>query len=437
MQYIQGSTLETVIRELRRKTGSAPHPEAEPRSTRIAARLLSADFASPAAETRDADGVAVPSGSSRARDFELSQDEASPSSASAAEIFPERSVRERPFFHHVARLGIQIAEALEYAHSLGVVHRDVKPSNLLLDEQGKVWVADLGLAQIDSEASLAMTGDVLGTIRYMSPEQAMGRRGMADPRTDIYSLGVTLYELLTFRPAFSSADRSVLLRQVLQEEPPPPRSLNSAIPRDLETIVLKAIAKERQARYDSAQDLADDLRRFLADQPIRAKRPTLLERASKWTQRHRGVVAAVLLLTTAVLAVSTLLVGQAYEEQQLAARREAAQRARADHAREQAQAETALALRQQLAARRQLHGARIQLAEQEMRRGRWARPARCSPRSAPGPANKTCGASLGAISGGVCAAGCNSRWTLIPAALSPLPTRPTATFLLGRGRRHR
>jgi hypothetical protein len=156
-----------------------------------------------------------------------------------------------------------------------------------------------------------LTGDLVGTLRYMSPEQALGKRGLVDPRSDIYSLAVTLYELLTLRPAFAGEDRQELLRRIAQEEPPPPRRLNRAVPAELETIVLKAMAKEPAERYASAQELADDLRRWLDDRPIRARRPPLWQRLRKWLRRHRAVVTAAcvaavagLTLTVAVLAAS-------------------------------------------------------------------------------------------------------------------------------------
>src|SRR5262249_33666863 len=152
------------------------------------------------------------------------------------------------FFRKAAQLGVQAALALEHAHQLGVVHRDIKPGNLLLDVRGDLWVTDFGLAQMAGSGghavgNLTMTGDLIGTLRYMSPEQALAKRGVIDHRTDIYSLGVTLYELLTLQHAYDGRDREELLRQIASEEPRPPRRLNKAIPRELETIVLKAIQK--------------------------------------------------------------------------------------------------------------------------------------------------------------------------------------------------
>src|SRR5262249_39500885 len=139
-----------------------------------------------------------------------------------------------------------------------------------------------GLARCPGDSDLTRTGDVLGTLRYMSPEQARGRAGAVDPRSDVYGLGATLYELLTLRPAFLGNDREELLRQIVSEEPYTPRRFNKSLPVELETIVLKALAKSPGDRYDSARELAEDLRRFLDDKPIRARRPSLFERSRRW-----------------------------------------------------------------------------------------------------------------------------------------------------------
>src|SRR6185295_13041000 len=213
--------------------------------------------------------------------------------------------------------------------SLGVVHRDIKPGNLLLDTAGNLWVADFGLARCQTDVGLTLTGDLVGTLRYMSPEQALARRAVVDHRTDIYALGATLYELLTLEPLLAGHDRHELLQQIAVDEPVSPRSLNDAIPVDLETIVLKAASKAAEDRYSTAQEFADDLRRFLDDKPILAKPPTLWEKAGRWSRRHRtAVLSAVALLLVAVigLATATALVLRKERETQLAYRAEAQQR---------------------------------------------------------------------------------------------------------------
>jgi serine/threonine protein kinase len=190
-----------------------------------------------------------------------------------------------------ARLAIQAAEALEHAHALGVLHRDIKPANLLLERDGHLWVSDFGLARFQGSGDLTGSGDLLGTVRYMSPEQASGGR-ILDARTDVYSLGATLYELLSGRPAVDGEDRQELIRKINCEEPTPLRKLDPTIPLDLETIVGKAMAKEPERRYATAGEVALDLRRFCEDRPILARRPTLAGHIVRWSRRHRRATAA-------------------------------------------------------------------------------------------------------------------------------------------------
>ncbi len=220
-----------------------------------------------------------------------------------------------------ALLGMQAALALEHAHELGVVHRDIKPANLLVEAGSaiapggngamasdvRLWVTDFGLAQFrHGPAGLTVTGDLVGTLRYMSPEQTLARPIGVDHRTDLYSLGATLYEFLTLEPAFDGQDRHELLRQIAIDEPRPLRKFNKAVPAELETIVLKAMAKNPEERYATAQEMASDLGRFLRDEPILARPLTVLARTRRWARRHRGVMLSV---AVAALAALTMLAG--------------------------------------------------------------------------------------------------------------------------------
>jgi serine/threonine protein kinase len=232
----------------------------------------------------------------------------------AAQLSTQRASRAGGFYRTVASLGAQAAEALEHAHQLGVIHRDIKPGNLLVDGRGNLWVTDFGLAQFHNRAGLTRTGDLLGTLRYMSPEQAAGQGAPLDPRTDVYSLGATLYEMLTLEPMFGGGDHARLLRQILYDEPRPLRAVEKTVPEELETIILKAVSKSPSDRYATAQEFADDLHRFLEYQPIRARRPTLVHRVRKWGRRHPSVVVAsvvlLVLLTLASLASAALVLGE-------------------------------------------------------------------------------------------------------------------------------
>jgi len=256
--------------------------------------------------------------------------------APGAAAITRQSTDSPAFFRHVAELGAQAAGALEYAHQMGVVHRDVKPGNLILDGRGHVWVTDFGLARFGAAPGLTGSGDLVGTLRYMSPEQAAGEP-VIDPRGDVYSLGATLYELLALRPAVPGSDRPTCLRRLLEEDPAPPRTINRAVPVELETVVLKAMARSPADRYPSAAELAADLRRFLDDRPVLARRPSGFDRALRWARRHPawlGAAVVVLLFGVLVLAASTALVAReqartrdAYDRERLRAE-EAEQRFR-------------------------------------------------------------------------------------------------------------
>jgi serine/threonine protein kinase len=283
MQLIDGKSLAVLIRQLR---GEPASPGGEPPSPKGDGDL-----------TTSFPGTAPP-----------------PTEEVAA-LATQASRKDRTHYRNIAEMIAQAADALEHAHSLGIVHRDVKPANLILDDAGHLWVTEFGLARFGSDADLTMTGDLLGTLRYMSPEQALAKHGLVDHRTDVYSLGATLYELLTLLPAMAGADKQEILRKIAFEEPKLPRSVDRSIPAELETITLKALAKEPTERYATAGELAGDLRRWLGHLTIQARPPGLRQRVAKWARRHPGVTAtagisaALLLgLVIAGLAVNNALI---------------------------------------------------------------------------------------------------------------------------------
>lgn len=212
---------------------------------------------------------------------------------------------ERLDFARAAKIAREMAEAVGHAHGRGVIHRDIKPANVLMDRDGRAKVVDFGLARVTTERSLTTTGELLGTPKYMSPEQADGQGGLG-PATDIYSIGVTLFEMVALRPPFDEDDPARLLVRIVMDEAPRPSELRAGIPRDLETVIMKCLEKEPSGRYASAQDLADDLGRFLAGDPVVARPIGALVRLGRRARKHRAtlaVVASVLLLASAVLGV--------------------------------------------------------------------------------------------------------------------------------------
>jgi serine/threonine protein kinase len=292
MQFIEGHSLDLVLEEVRRLRGlplleeCAATERSEVLSQGLARGLISGGFTR-SSEDRDEPSAAGTEGSSAAI--------VEPSTAEGRSDLANQS--DLQYFRSVARIGLQVAEALAYAHQQGILHRDIKPSNILLDIGGTAWVTDFGLAKADDSAGLTGQGDIVGTLRYMAPERFAGR---ADRRSDLYGLGLTLYEMLTLRAAFAYTDRARLVDRVLYEEPLRPRRVDPRVPRDLETIVLKAIAKEPPRRYASAQALAEDLRRFLADRPIEARQTPVWERCWRFCRRNAALSASIALLTTAL-----------------------------------------------------------------------------------------------------------------------------------------
>jgi len=292
MQLIEGQSLAALVQQLRRQAG-LPSPDELHSSSAVHSSYVLGTGTQTAGDSSAASrgGQARPATGKPLLPDTVSKFE--------AQLSTQHAGRDSRFFQTAARLMQQAAQALEHAHELGIVHRDIKPANLLLEVYGTLWVTDFGLAQFHTDAGLTRTGDIPGTIRYMSPEQASGQRTL-DHRTDIYSLGATFYELLTLEPIFFGRDAQFLLNQVLHTEPRPLRQRDKTIPIELETIILKAVSKNPADRYRTAGDLAADLQRFLDHKPILARRPTLVDRARKWSRRHPSVVVATVVVLAAL-----------------------------------------------------------------------------------------------------------------------------------------
>jgi serine/threonine-protein kinase len=324
MQYIEGRPLDDVLAELRRlRAEAAPgagRPAAEfptnqgipaggPSSAEVARSLWQGHYRP--VSRPDGAGVAEADAAGRPGQARGSAD-ARTSSAPTLLADPQR-----PYAKSVAHLGVQVAEALEYAAGQGVLHRDVKPSNLLLDVWGTAWLTDFGLAKAAGAPDLTRPGDLLGTLCYLAPERFKGR---ADVRSDVYSLGLTLYELLALRPAFEGHDQAELVQHVTTAEAPRLDRLNPQLPRDLVTVVHKAMAKEPADRYQTAGALAEDLRRFLDDRTIVARRLSLPEQAWRLCRRNPSTAA---LLAGSLLLVMALAGGGLWLLVQQAQRRQA------------------------------------------------------------------------------------------------------------------
>jgi eukaryotic-like serine/threonine-protein kinase len=336
MQFIRGEGLDEIIKELlllndRRQdakggelTTAIPENDSRTLARTVARGLMTGQLADP---------TPVPADRTSAEDNEVGPpsltanwSQANPETSPAPEsprysavtvredapgsILSERAeltASERHYFRGVAQIALQVAEALDYAHGQRILHRDIKPSNLMMDAHGTVWVTDFGLAKADDSDGPTRTGDIVGTLRYMAPERF---EGQSDPRSDIYALGATLYELLTLRAAFDEPNRGRLIDHVLHRDPIPPRVLDPRIPRDLEVICLKCLSKEPERRYATAADLRDELRRFLAGEPIRARQSGAFERGWRWARRNPAVAG---LLTALAAALLTGFLGIAWQ----------------------------------------------------------------------------------------------------------------------------
>ncbi len=312
MQYIHGQNLDTVIDELRRFSRSERNETELIKETRV----LESDSVVSATAT-----VSLLKGFAKKPNLAIDEAQAKPDTAEKSDrhrLDQSNMMAANPssewsqvgestdnYFHRVAHVGIQVADALEFAHEHGVLHRDIKPGNLILDTAGVVWVTDFGLAKNDGD-NLTHTGDVVGTLRYMAPERF---EGQVDRRSDVYSLGLTLYELCTLEFAFGENDRAKLVKQVMGQSPVPPRHIRPEIPKDLETVIVKATARDTIDRYQSAEELSADLKRFLKGSPVKARRVSLSERVWRWSKRHPSRAALVVCLT---LLITTLLVGSIF-----------------------------------------------------------------------------------------------------------------------------
>ncbi len=306
MQFIQGQGLDAVLKELRQikaaqddsSLSSAKTYTPTPVSCSVASQLIH-----PSGQPSDQPPQSFPLQHGSGAKAQYTTDKissletnANPTSSIRAPLTGGDSNKSH-FFRSVAQIGCQVARALDYAHGQGILHRDIKPSNLLLDNETHVWVSDFGLAKLLGD-ELTQTGDVVGTIGYMAPERL---RGWSDPRSDVYGIGITLYELVTLQPAFASSDRLELLRKIGEEQPTRPTIIDRRIPKDLETIILKSIEKEPERRYRSAGELADDLDRFLTGKPIFARQNGRVERMLLACRRNPVVTSLALLLFSALL----------------------------------------------------------------------------------------------------------------------------------------
>lgn len=283
MELISGKPLNTLIRRFAEQDVAAASP------ARLAQLLQNELLGTPLAPT------------------EPDQDK-TPAGSSHIGVGSSVSGRGRAYYQQVARWMADAADALHYAHGQEIIHRDVKPGNLILSTDGRIMICDFGLAKTADDQSYTMTGTLVGTLRYLSPEQAMAKRVRVDHRTDIYSLGATMYELLCFQPACPGDDDKEILGAIIARDPKPPRKITSTVPSELETICLKCMEKSPEARYATARALAEDLRRYSHDLPIVAKRPGPIHRLHKFVRRHKAqviaVTAGVLLTVVGVFSVS-------------------------------------------------------------------------------------------------------------------------------------
>ncbi len=211
-------------------------------------------------------------------------------------------------YRWVGKIGAQVADALGYSHQLGILHRDIKPANLMLDDKGQVWITDFGLVKISDEEQITKTGAVLGTPQYLAPESL---KGIYDQQSETYCLGLSLYELATLKPAFAPGSHAEVFHRIIDESAAPPAKVDASIPRDLATIIEKAINKDPKLRYQNAFDLRNDLRAFVEDRPISARRPSLIEQGMRWGRKN-PVVASLVALSAALVFATAIIASSAW-----------------------------------------------------------------------------------------------------------------------------
>lgn len=287
MQYIEGQPLDNVLQELSRiRTGNSPPA---PAGTKAIAMGDVSTIASAINGTEPSNDPTDHDSPSTRTESDISQSNVSASTLATQGLF----------WRNIAKIGIQVASALDHAHTHKTLHRDIKPSNLLIDGEGNTWVTDFGLAKYFESPDLTRTGEVVGTLRYMSPEQLNGK---ADERSDIFALGLTLYEMAALKPAYDATDRNQLMQQALESNPKRLRSVNPQVPKDLDTIIHKCITSEPATRYQSAGALLDDLKRFIAGEPVLARRINPMQRLAKWCRRRPAVASLIAALFLSLIA---------------------------------------------------------------------------------------------------------------------------------------
>lgn len=310
MEYVEGNSLHEIVRSMRETAGMAkPDSGTDGKTDKIKSTLLEV---SPRQQ-----GSRIDLGPNEARDNEVRNENEPGLPPAARPVDKSRLPNPGQHFQWAARIAIQVADALAYAHEQGTLHRDLKPANLLLDNHNTVWLTDFGLVKHISNNTMTRTGDILGTPQYMAPEAFEGRY---DKRSETYCLGLTLYELATLQPAYEDKSHAELFRRIIATSPTAPKKINKNIPHDLNTIIEKATSREPERRYQTAAAFSEDLLAFLQDRPIAARRSSPVEQALRWSRRNPmlaalSVVSLLLLIATAATATTGYLISQDQRKQ--------------------------------------------------------------------------------------------------------------------------